>query len=145
MREYILDAILPESLNGDCVEKTVPHGKKILLIDDDPLISEMTHAVLTRLGYESVAVPSAKAALQAFSDNPGQFDLVMVDHILSDTSGVDLAADLLSIRPDIVIVLYTGGQADIEDVRSKGVRAIIPKGLTRQEFAEALERIFEEI
>jgi len=121
----------------------VTHGRTILLIDDDPMISEMTQAVLRKLGYDCVAVPGAKAALEAFADERGHFDLIMVDHILSDASGVDLAQDLLSIRPDTLIVLYTGGQAEIEDVRSKGVRAIIPKGLTRQEFAEALEGVFE--
>jgi len=121
----------------------VTHGRTILLIDDDPMISEMTQAVLRKLGYDSVAVPSAKAALATFSDDPGRFHLIMVDHILADASGVDLAQDLLSVRPDILIVLYTGGQAEIEDVRSKGVCAIIPKGLTRQELGEALERVFE--
>jgi CheY-like chemotaxis protein len=121
------------------------HRKTILLIDDDPLICEMTQGVLERLGYDSMAVGSAQAARKAFSDNPGQFDLIIVDHILSDESGIDLAEDLLRIRPDIPIVLYTGGQTEIEDVRSKGVRAIIAKGLTRREFAEALDRIFDAV
>ena len=121
------------------------HRKTILLIDDDPLICEMTQGVLERLGYDSIAVASAQAARTAFSDNPGQFDLIIVDHILSDESGIDLAEDLLRIRPDIPTVLYTGGQTEIEDVRSKGVRSIIAKGLTRREFAEALDRIFDAV
>ena len=121
------------------------HRKTILLIDDDPLICEMTQAVLDRLGYNSMAVASAEEARTVFSGNPRQFDLIMVDHILSDKSGVELATDLLCIRPDIPIVLYTGGRAEIEDVQSKGIHAIIPKGLSRQEFAGALEHIFNTV
>jgi CheY-like chemotaxis protein len=125
------------------LEKIVSHRKTILLIDDDPLICEMTQAVLEKLGYTSMAVESAEAARAAFSANPRQFDLILVDHLLSDASGVELAGDLLRIRPDVPIILYTGGGAEIEEVRSKGVRAVISKGLSRQEFAEALERVFE--
>jgi CheY-like chemotaxis protein len=121
----------------------VSHRKTILLIDDDPLICEMTRDILERLGYNSMAVASAHEARTAFSANPGRFDLILVDHLLSDESGIELAADLLRIRSDVPIVLYTGGGAEIEEVRSKGVRAVISKGLTRQEFAQALERIFE--
>lgn len=119
--------------------------KTILLIDDDELVCEMTVAVLKKLGYDCRAVASACEAREAFSDDPLKFDLIMVDHLLSDANGIALATDLLGIRPDIPIVLYTGGQGGVEDVHSKVVRAIITKGLTRQEFAEALERIFEEV
>jgi two-component system cell cycle sensor histidine kinase/response regulator CckA len=116
--------------------------KTILLIDDDPLICEMTRDVLEQFGYNPVVVMSAEEARTVFSENPKQFDLIMVDHILSDESGINLAADLLRIRPDILIALYTGGNAEVEDVRSKGIRAVIPKGLSRGEFRETLERIF---
>jgi DNA-binding NtrC family response regulator len=121
----------------------VSHRKTILLIDDDPLICEMTCDVLERLGYNSMAVASAHEARTVFSADPGLFHLILVDHLLSDESGVELAGDLLRIRSDVPIVLYSGGGTEIEEVRSKGVRAVIAKGLTRQEFAEALERIFE--
>ncbi len=119
------------------------YKKTILLIDDDELICEMTQGVLEKLGYNCMTAANAHEARALFSGDPGKFDLIMVDHLLSDASGVDLAADLLSVRHDALIVLYTGGSADVEDVRSKGVRAVIPKGLTRQELAGAIERIFE--
>jgi DNA-binding NtrC family response regulator len=125
------------------LEKIVSRRKTILLIDDDPLICEMTQDILDRLGYDSITVASAHEARTAFSANPRLFDLILVDYLLSDESGVELAGDLLRIRPDVPVVLYTGGGAGIEDVRSKGVCAVITKGLTRQEFAETLERIFE--
>jgi DNA-binding NtrC family response regulator len=117
--------------------------KKVLLIDDDEFVSEMTRQALQKIGYDAMTVTSAKVALTAFSENPRQFDLIMVDHFLSDGNGVELAGGLLRIRPDIPIVLYTGGQATIEDVRSKGICAVISKGLSRRELGETLRFVFD--
>ena len=117
--------------------------KEILLIDDDVLVSEMTRAVLESLGYNPTVATSAEAALMIFSANPRQFDLIMVDHIISDANSVNLAADLLCICSDIPIALYTGGQTTIEDVRAQGLRTVIPKGVSRRELGEALKFVFD--
>jgi CheY-like chemotaxis protein len=117
--------------------------KNILLVDDDEIVSEMTREVLEKLGYGATVVTDAEAARAVFSDNPRQFDLILVDHILSEADGVELAGDLIRIRPNIPIVLYTGGQATIEDVRSKGICAVIQKGLSRRELGEALRFVFD--
>ena len=117
--------------------------KTILVIDDDDFVSEMTKQVLEKIGYTVIVATNAEAALTVFSDNPQEFDLIMVDHILSDANGVELAGDLLRIRPDIPIVLYTGGQATFEDVRPKGICAVIPKGLSRRELGERLRFVFD--
>jgi len=122
----------------------VSEKKTILLVDDDPLICEMTQELLRRLGYNVAVVMTAKEARAAFFDDPVQFDLIMIDHILSDESGIELASDLLGIRPDVRIALYTGGSTELEDVRSRGIRAVVSKAFTREEFRKALERIFDE-
>ena len=67
----------------------------------------------------------------------------MVDHILSDGDGVDLASEFLDIRPGIPVALYTGGALTIEEVQSRGISAVIPKVLTMEEFTEELKRVFD--
>jgi DNA-binding response OmpR family regulator len=117
--------------------------KSILLIDDDLFVSEMTRQVLENLGYDAMTVTSAEAALIVFSDNPLRFDLILVGHVESDAHGVDFAEDLLCICSDVPIILYTNGPVTIDDVRTYGIRAVIPKGLSRQELGEALGFIFD--
>jgi hypothetical protein len=41
------------------------------------------------------------------------------------------------------IALYTGGLTVIEDVRPMGIRAVISKALTMEEFTDALTRVFD--
>jgi len=120
-------------------------GKKtILLVDDDPLVCEMTQTILERLGYKAVTAMSAEEARTTFTGDPRLFDLIMIDHVLTDGSGVQLADELSRIRPDIPMVLYTGGPAVMGDIQSKAIRGIIRKGLTKGELAAALGRIFDE-
>ena len=115
--------------------------KKILVVDDDPTVCELLEAVLEEIGYDSVTVADAEQARAVFCHNPRQFDLIILDHIISNVQGEELAAEFLHLRPDIPIALYTGAVVPLEKVRSKGVRAVIRKPLTKNEFSAALARI----
>lgn len=118
--------------------------KTILLIDDDPLICEMTQGILGRLGYNSIVNMGAREARETFSNGPWQFDLIMVDLLLSDGNGIELAQDLLGIRSDVPIVLYTGQIVELHDIRTKGICAVAPKGLSRGELGIVLKQALEQ-
>ena len=118
--------------------------KKILMVDDDSIFCELTQEILEEIGYDSVAVADAEEARAVFLDNPRQFDLIILDHILSGVQGAELAADFLHLRPDIPIALYTGADLTLEKVRSKGIHAVINKPLTKNEFASAIAGILRD-
>lgn len=120
------------------------HKKTILLIDDDLLVCEMTRGVLGRLGYNSMISMSAREARETFSNNPWRFDLIMVDLLLPDGNGIELAQQLLGVRSDMPIVLYTGRIVELEDVRAKGIRAVAWKGLSRGELGMVLKQALEQ-
>jgi len=115
--------------------------KKILMVDDDLIFCELTREILEKIGYDSVAVADAEEARAVFLENPRQFDLIILDHILSGVQGAELAADFLHLRPDVPIALYTGADVSLEKVRSKGIRAVINKPLTKNELTSAIASI----
>ena len=117
--------------------------KSILLVCDDELVCRFTEVRLKRLGYRSIAAPTTEAARLVFKHNSEKFDLVMVDHTLFDGNGIGLASELLDIRPDIPIALYSGVPLTIDDMRGRGIRAVIPKVLTINKFDDALEHVFD--
>ena len=114
-------------------------GKRILMIDDDALLCELTEEVLEGLGYDLVAALSVDEAREVFQRRDHGFDLIMVDHLLSGIHGEEHAAEFLRSCPGIPIALYTGAVVSLEEVRSKGIHAVIPKPLTRSELAAAVE------
>lgn len=115
--------------------------KRILMVDDDEVFCELTQEILEDLGYDFAAASDVDKARAVFLHHDCQFDLIMVDHVLSGIHGEDLAAEFLRCCPGIPIALYTGAVVSLDEVRSKGIRAVIPKPLTKAELADALEKI----
>jgi signal transduction histidine kinase/ActR/RegA family two-component response regulator len=80
---------------------------RILLVDDDALVSTGTAAILEDLGHEVVEAGSASEALSLVASG-SPFDLVITDQAMPGMTGVELAARLRSIQPALPIVLASG-------------------------------------
>ncbi|MFA5617467.1 MAG: response regulator [Syntrophorhabdaceae bacterium] len=125
---------------------TREHAKdRILVVDDDELISEMVSEMLHRMGYLPVAYNSPTDALGLFSRSPERFDAVIVDEIMPGMRGTELAAKLLEIKEDIPIILITGhgDMTSLEKIRKSGVRATLIKPLRRDWFEHTLDKLLK--
>ncbi|HEX2966870.1 MAG TPA: PAS domain S-box protein, partial [Syntrophorhabdaceae bacterium] len=110
----------------------LPTGnEKILFIDDEETLTDLGKRMLERLGYHVTATTSSTEALKLFTEGPLQYDLVITDHTMPDLVGLSLAERLLSTRPDIPIILYTGfsESLDPEKVKAAGIREYLMKPL----------------
>ena len=77
-----------------------------LIVEDEALISLIAAEALEELGFESVEVGSAKAAMdQARSKD---FDVALVDIGLPDQRGDKLVAELRALRSDFPVIIATG-------------------------------------
>ncbi|HRE55651.1 MAG TPA: ATP-binding protein [Candidatus Competibacter sp.] len=119
-------------------------GQAILFVDDEPSLVELGEELLAALGYEPVGYTRSQEALAAFRANPERFQLVITDQIMPKLTGLDLAAELTRIRPDIPILLATGRPdlALAERGRLAGIREVLKKPLLIRELAEAIARVW---
>ena len=122
------------------------HGERILFVDDEQPIALMSQQVLTGLGYRVESRTSAVAALEAVRANPAAYDLVITDLTMPEMTGVDLARQLLALRPDLRIILSTGFSATLtpERARAMGIRDLLLKPHTVQSLALAVQRALSE-
>ena len=74
-------------------------------MDDEELLVEMAREMLGRLGYEVIATTDSTEALSIFSEDPDRFQCVITEYAMPKATGVELAKDLMKIRPDIPIIL----------------------------------------
>jgi CheY-like chemotaxis protein len=87
----------------------IPGGnERILLIDDEEMLVELTKELLTALGYQVEGFNNPVKAVAAFSAEPDRFDLVITDMTMPKMTGDRVAQEILSIRPDMPIILCTG-------------------------------------
>jgi len=91
----------------DCVPGTGP-GRRVLLVEDEPLVAILASDKLTQLGFEVIEAATARAALDLAGDNNARFAFAIVDFGLPDRPGEELIADLKALRPDLPIIVASG-------------------------------------
>jgi PAS domain S-box-containing protein len=147
-----LDVYLPLSENGSvasegAISGSAPKGKeRILLIDDELEIVRMVRQMLERVGYQVTTQTSSVGALEAFRMNQEAFDLVITDQTMPDMTGKELAKELISIRPDIPIILCTGFSEMIKEdkAESGGIREYLLKPIIRSDLAKTIRRVIDQ-
>lgn len=85
---------------------------KILIVDDDPAISEMLSIVLEADGFQTVAVQDGAQAVPTFERE--QPDLVLLDLMLPGMNGIDICRAIRS-QSQVPIVMLTA-KTDTVDV-----------------------------
>ncbi len=122
---------------------SIPGGtERVLFIDDEAAVAELGAAVLNRLGYNVTTFSSAADALELFLKNPQAFDIVVTDQTMPGLTGIQLAARLLRVRPDLPVVLCSGYSETVSRAAAQeiGIREFLMKPIAKRELAEALRR-----
>ena len=75
---------------------------RILLVDDDPGLSEVVELLLTREGYAVARAGTVKAGLERI--RRARIDLVVTDLRLPDGTGLDAIGAIRRLRPELPII-----------------------------------------
>ncbi|HKP57852.1 MAG TPA: ATP-binding protein [Polyangiales bacterium] len=140
------DAASPVRSATTAVAAPLGTGQQILFIDDEASLAKLAVVHLQRLGYRVDAYTRPADALAAFRVDPKRFDLVITDYSMPEMTGIEVAEQLFRMRPDVAIALVTGyaRQADLEQARALGVREIILKPFSIEEFGPIVQRLLSE-
>ena len=126
--------------------RSLPTGaERILFVDDEPELVALGREMLEHLGYQVVTENNGIDALKEFSENPNHFDVVVTDMTMPKMTGERLARELISIRPEIPIILCTGFSEQINEQKAKaiGVKAFLMKPLTLNRLAKTVRGVME--
>jgi CheY-like chemotaxis protein len=80
---------------------------KVLLVDDDILVSMGSADMLIDLGHSVVEAQSAAHALKLL-ESESRFDVVVTDYAMPGMNGYDLALRIQRLNPLLPVVLATG-------------------------------------
>lgn len=94
---------------------------RILLIDDDAMLTETLALGLRKRGFEVTACTSAAQATRSLETE--DFDVVVTDLNLQEVGGIELCARVVANRPDVPVIVLTGfRQPGIRHPRDPGGR-----------------------
>lgn len=118
-------------------------GQHILYLDDEEPLVFLASNLFKRLGYRVSGFTDAQTACDAFLSNPGQYDLVVTDHNLKTTTGIEIATRMLAAYPQTPIVLATGELTEkvSEDAKDVGIRHVIYKPNTVDALCQAIHQL----
>ena len=142
-----LPQIAGEPETDPAEDDEIPTGsERILFIDDEEALVEMGQDILAELGYEVTSRTSSTVALTLLKSDPSHFDLVITDQTMPEMTGVELAKEVLALRPDMPIIMCTGFSyvVDADKAKAAGIKAFAMKPLTKKEIGRTIRKVLDE-
>jgi|GEM_PF-5454111 len=128
-------------------QEVLPSGReRILVVDDDRTIAAMIGRLLTGQGYQVTTGNGGPEALQLLRAEPEHFDLIITDQTMPGMTGLELAEELLNIRPDLPVILCTGYSSKIspETISRTGIKKVLMKPVAREELARLVREVLDQ-
>ncbi|MBN2382529.1 PAS domain S-box protein [bacterium] len=122
------------------------NGTRVLIVEDQENVREFTHTALIENGYQAMEAASVKEALHIFETQNGKFDIIFSDVVLPDKTGISLVEELLSLKPDLKILLssgYTDERLQWPIIQERGFR-FLKKPYMLNELLQALRDIIDQ-
>jgi len=115
----------------------------VLLVDDEVSLVEVGKLMLSRLGFDVIASSDSAEALKLFEANPERFDLIITDQTMPLLAGDELGKKILSLRPDVPIVVCTGYSEDLtpEKAIELGFKEQLQKPVSFETLKQTLEKV----
>ncbi len=104
--------------------------RKILVVDDDPVVGKSFNRVLSSKGYVVITAHDGPEALKRLAE--GDYDAVFTDIRMPGMDGIEVAERVKAKRPWTPVVIITGYGTEDNEVRAKeaGVAEFIRKPLS---------------
>ncbi len=131
----------------DTEQKNIPRGtERILVIDDESIIVNLSTTILEGLGYTVTATTNSLEALEKVRANADDFDLIVTDQTMPNLSGVEMAQEILKIKPAMPIILCSGYSAVIseEGALALGIKKYLAKPVEWTKLAQIVREVLDE-
>ena len=117
--------------------------KRILLVDDDPLVRGTLHAMLARAGYEVEDADNGETALDAYARQP--HDLVITDLVMPDVEGLETIREMRRRFGDVRIIAMSGGGVGsashyLQAAKRLGALSVLSKPFSNDDLLAAIEQ-----
>ena len=129
--------LVPQSVTAQPKPGVQGHRTRVLIVEDNQTLAQMTCEILDDLDYRTTWAASAEAALALLDKDAGRFDLMFSDVIMPGMGGIELGLLVRQRHPGLPVVLTSGYSAVMAEKGRYGFE-LIQKPYT----SEALVRVF---
>jgi PAS domain S-box-containing protein len=116
----------------------------LLVVDDEPIVRDVTATVLTALGFQVVTATDGTDALFKLANHEGDVNAMLTDLQMPHMNGQALVRVVVKMIPDLPIIAMSGKftAQDEADLAVLGVRARLEKPFDEARLVAVLREIF---
>lgn len=81
---------------------------RILVVDDEKMILDLTRRILERAGFEVETTDSGTEAARMFESPRDDISLAIIDYSLGDKSGIEVIEEVRKTQPDLPVIVSSG-------------------------------------
>jgi len=114
--------------------------KRILVVDDDPIIGKSFQRVLTTRGYAVITAANGQEALDKIAAE--QYDAVFTDIKMPGMDGIEVARNIKKTQPWLPVVIISGYATNANEQRAHdvGVDTVLHKPLSPEMIEREVDR-----
>ena len=117
----------------------------ILVVDDEESVARFIQALLDTQGHRVTIRSNSIQALEYFKQHANQIDMIFTDQTMPGISGLELAEQVLEMKPEMPIILATGFSQQVNEEMAKGVgvKAFLKKPFDTQLLIDTVAELLE--
>ncbi len=120
---------------------------RVLIADDEPGLREVLSVTFSRLGLQATVMPGARAAIEALSQSPQPFSLVVTDLVMPDGSGLDVlrAAKARTAATEVIVITAHSTLEAAIDAMHHGAYDFVAKPFSPAELSAIAQKALEKV
>ncbi|HEV2436123.1 MAG TPA: PAS domain S-box protein [Verrucomicrobiae bacterium] len=117
-------------------------GECILIVDDEEAILAIMRSTLENYGYQVLTAGSGLEAIARFTQNSDAVHLIITDLAMPFMDGRAVIQALRKVRPDLKIIVASGSEKEVEDLRQQiRTDAFISKPFTNENLLNIVHQV----
>lgn len=118
---------------------------RVLVVDDQPVVSEFMQDLLANWGLDALVFNHPLQALERMTQQPDAVCAAIIDYTMPKMTGLELAAALARLRPQLPLILYSGyrEEIDLAAAQKLGVLDVLRKPIDEQRLLHLLLPLVE--
>jgi len=97
----------------------------ILLVEDEPAVRSVTASTLRRAGHRVLEAGLPSDGVQLFVEHADEIDLLLTDLVMPEMPGSELAARLVTERPELRVLFVSGYSDALSAAASQAPAAVV--------------------
>ena len=118
-------------------------GKTILLIDDEPMVTDICEMMLKKLGHKVLKAHSGSEGIKLYEANRNQIYLIISDFNMPEMNGQEVVDKLRKMDHNVKVLLSSGDLSVAEEnkVISRGFNGFLKKPYNMNILSEKISEI----